>query len=173
MKKILTIEKLKVLKKKKIVLCHGVFDLVHGGHIKYFQEAKKRGDILIVSVTDDKFVNKGPGRPLFNINDRITVLNSIEHIDYLHISKNFTGENVLNYIKPNIYCKGRDYNNKSSKDKNLKKEIDILKKNKGKFIIIDQLLKSSSNAINKSNLLFDDNTNIFLNKIKKNIRYQK
>ena len=169
MKKILTIEKLKTLKKlkKKIVLCHGVFDLVHSGHIKYFQEAKKRGDILIVSVTDDKFVNKGPGRPLFKINDRIAVLNSIEHIDYLHISKNFTSENILNYIKPNIYCKGKDYKNKLSKDKNLKKEVDILKKNKGKFVIIDQLLKSSSNVINKSNLLFDDNTNIFLNKIRK------
>ena len=62
MKKILTIEKLETLKKlkKKIVLCHGVFDLVQSGHIMYFQEAKKRGDILIVSVTEDKFVNKGP-----------------------------------------------------------------------------------------------------------------
>ena len=52
--------------KKKIVLCHGVFDLVHLGHLKHFKEAKSKGDILIVSVTSDKYVSKGPGRPLFN-----------------------------------------------------------------------------------------------------------
>ena len=48
---------------KKIVLCHGVFDLIHLGHIKYFNAAKKYGDVLIVSITIDKYVNKGIGRP--------------------------------------------------------------------------------------------------------------
>ena len=51
--------------KKKIVLCHGVFDLLHLGHIRHFEEAKKLGDYLIVSVTLNKFVEKGPGRPFF------------------------------------------------------------------------------------------------------------
>ena len=60
LKKIIT--KLKV-RKKKIVLCHGVFDLLHVGHINHFQTAKSYGDILVVSVTSDKYVNKGPGRP--------------------------------------------------------------------------------------------------------------
>ena len=62
--KVIDIKSLKKLKKKykrkKIVLCHGVFDLLHVGHINYFQSAKKLGDILVVSVTEDKFVNKGP-----------------------------------------------------------------------------------------------------------------
>ena len=53
-------------KKNKIVLCHGVFDLVHYGHILHFQSAKKFGDYLVVSVTKDKFIKKGPGKPLFN-----------------------------------------------------------------------------------------------------------
>ena len=71
--KILSENKLKELKKfkKKIVLCHGVFDLVHIGHIEHFQEAKNYADILIVSVTSDKFVNKGPGRPFFSIEKRL------------------------------------------------------------------------------------------------------
>ena len=56
---------------KKIVLCHGVFDIVHVGHLKYFDQAKKLGDILVVSVTSDKYVNKGKNRPLFNISKRI------------------------------------------------------------------------------------------------------
>ena len=57
-------------KQKKIVLCHGVFDLLHIGHIKHFKEAKTLGDIVIVSITSDKFVNKGPNRPIFNQNLR-------------------------------------------------------------------------------------------------------
>ena len=66
MKKIVSIENLaKIIsklknKEKKIVLCHGVFDLLHIGHINHFKEAKKLGDILVVTVTQDKFVNKGP-----------------------------------------------------------------------------------------------------------------
>ena len=56
---------------KKIVHCHGVFDLLHVGHINYFKSSKVYGDILVVSVTGDKFVNKGPGRPAFSINNRL------------------------------------------------------------------------------------------------------
>ena len=58
---------------KKIVLCHGVFDLLHIGHLNYFKKAKLLGDVLIVSVTDDKFVNKGPGRPSFSISQGISL----------------------------------------------------------------------------------------------------
>jgi cytidyltransferase-like protein len=50
---------------KRIVLCHGVFDLLHIGHIRYFEQAKKHGDLLVVTVTPDRFVNKGPERPAF------------------------------------------------------------------------------------------------------------
>ena len=63
---------------KKVVLCHGVYDLVHPGHIIHFEEAKKLGDILVVSVTAAKYVRKGPGRPYFNDELRLKVLSSIE-----------------------------------------------------------------------------------------------
>ncbi len=72
MKKIISFNELGILKKKyesknkKIVLCHGTFDLIHVGHIKHFASAKKYADILVVSITSDKFVLKGPGRPIFN-----------------------------------------------------------------------------------------------------------
>ena len=56
---------------KKVVLCHGVFDLLHYGHISHFEQAKKFGDILVVSVTPDNYVNKGPSRPAFNENIRM------------------------------------------------------------------------------------------------------
>ncbi|MBC8349004.1 MAG: adenylyltransferase/cytidyltransferase family protein [Verrucomicrobia bacterium] len=50
----------------KIVQCHGTFDLIHPGHVIHFEESKGMGDVLIVTVTGEKFVNKGPGRPYFN-----------------------------------------------------------------------------------------------------------
>ena len=97
--KILNIKSLKKLKerykRKKIVLCHGVFDLLHVGHINYFQSAKKLGDILIVSITEDKFVNKGPGRPAFTIDNRVKFLKEINIIDYVCISNDFTSEKII------------------------------------------------------------------------------
>ena len=67
------IQKLKK-KGKKIVQCHGVFDLLHPGHIRHFEAAKKQGDALIVTLTKDKYVNKGPGRPVFNQRLRLNQL---------------------------------------------------------------------------------------------------
>ena len=58
-------------KGKKIVLCHGVFDLLHFGHLNHFEKAKSHGDILVVSITPDKFVNKGPSRPTFEESVRL------------------------------------------------------------------------------------------------------
>ena len=115
MKKIVEIKDLKVLKKeysdkkKKIVLCHGVFDLIHIGHIKYFNSAKKLGDILIVSLTPDRYVNKGPGRPIFNEKLRSEFLKNISIIDHIVINNLSTSVNIINLLKPNIYCKGSDY----------------------------------------------------------------
>ena len=57
--------KLKYREKKVVVHCHGVFDLLHIGHIKHFQQAKKLGDIVVVTLTPDRYVNKGPNRPCF------------------------------------------------------------------------------------------------------------
>ena len=155
--KVIDIKSLKKLKdkfkRKKIVLCHGVFDLLHVGHINYFQSAKKLGDILVVSTTDDKFVNKGPGRPAFTINNRIKFLKEINCIDYVCVSNDFTSEKIIKSLKPNFYCKGSDYSLKNiKKDKNLKKEIDALTNCRGKFNIIKEPSFSSSKYINENEL---------------------
>ena len=148
------LKKILKLKKsgKKITLCHGVFDIVHIGHLKYFDQAKKLGDILIVSVTSDKYVNKGPNRPIFSTNKRIFFLKKLKNIDFVIKSSSATAEKIINTIKPNYYCKGPDYLAKK-KDDNLKKEIDILKRNKGKFIAVKHKKYSSSKIINQINKL--------------------
>ena len=112
-------------KKKLIVgLAHGVFDIVHIGHLEHFKEAKKNCDKLIVSVTSDKYVNKGPNRPAFPIKDRVNFLKSIKWIDDVIVSNHETAINSIRKIKPNIYFKGLDYKNLNKKSKNnLSKEI--------------------------------------------------
>lgn len=99
--------------KKKIVLCHGVFDLLHPGHIKHFESAKQKGDILVVTVTKDEYVNKGPGRPIFNQTLRAESVASIECIDYVAINEWPTAVEAIKKLKPNFYVKGEDYTDKT------------------------------------------------------------
>ena len=72
---------------KRIVQCHGCFDLLHPGHVMHFKAARNFGDVLIVSVTEDMYVNKGPDRPIFDENIRAENLAAIEYIDYVFINK--------------------------------------------------------------------------------------
>ena len=105
-KKIISIENLKKIisklkvKRKKIVLCHGVFDLLHVGHINHFQEAKNYGDVLIVSVTSDRYVNKGPNRPAFTSDLRLESLASLESVDYVAENKWPSAVETIKFLKP-------------------------------------------------------------------------
>lgn len=94
---------------KTIVLCHGVFDLLHYGHIEHLQEAKKQGDILVVSVTAAKYVKKGPGRPYFNDQQRMTFLASLECVDYVILSEAVTVHDIVRFVQPDVYVKGQEY----------------------------------------------------------------
>ena len=155
------IKKLK-LKNKKIGLCHGAFDLIHVGHIKHFKSSKRHCDFLIVSITSDKFVNKGLGRPLFNKDARANTISALSVVDAVIISNFETSEEIINLIKPDVYFKGPDYkNNKKDLSKNIYKEIKAVKKNKGKIIYSNDETYSSSNIINKSGILLNDNQKIF------------
>ena len=135
----------KKFKEKKIVLCHGVFDLLHIGHIDYLESAKKFGDILIVSITSDKFVNKGPGRPYFSEYKRAKMLLSLKIVNYVIINDSLTAENIIKVVKPSFYAKGPDYkDNKNDITKNIYKEVALVKKYKGKIIYTSGEVSSSS-----------------------------
>ena len=94
---------------KSIVHCHGVFDLIHLGHIRHFQQAKKQGDVLIVTLTPDRYVNKGPGRPAYTESLRAESLAALEVIDFVAINEWPTAEETIRILKPNVYAKGSDY----------------------------------------------------------------
>ena len=95
------ISRLKV-RGKKIILCHGVFDLLHIGHIKHFAQAKGLGDVLIVSITADQFVNKGPNRPAFSDQYRIEAVAALDAVDYVVLSKKPTAVKMIEALRPNI-----------------------------------------------------------------------
>ena len=162
------------VKKKKIVLCHGVYDLVNLGHINYLKNAKKLGDILIISVTSDKYVNKGPGRPAFNTEQRISFLSELKFVDKVFESNDFTAVKLIEKIKPDFYCKGIDYpHSKIGKDKNLKAEINAVKKNLGKFVVISEKKFSSSQIINSNGLQnLDKECKNYLKSIRKITNFQ-
>ena len=94
---------------RKVVLCHGVFDLLHPGHIQHFQEARQLGDILVVTVTADAYVNKGPGRPAFTHRLRMESLAAMECIDYVALSEWPTALEVIRRLRPDFYVKGSEY----------------------------------------------------------------
>ena len=95
----------------KIVQCHGTFDLIHPGHVIHFQESKGLGDKLIVTVTGENFVNKGPGRPYFNDELRLQSLAALESVDYVAIVPFPAAVEAIEAVEPDIYCKGKEYEN--------------------------------------------------------------
>lgn len=99
---------------KKIICCHGVFDLLHPGHIRHFEAAKKKGDVLTVTITKDQHVNKGPGRPVFNHALRAESIAAIECVDYVAINEWPTAIEAIKKLKPHFYVKGSDYADKKS-----------------------------------------------------------
>lgn len=98
----------------KIVQCHGVFDLLHPGHIRHFKAAKAQGDKLVVTVTPDRFVNKGPGRPAFTESLRLESLAALQDIDYVVLNDSPDAVSVIKKIKPAVYVKGSEYSDHGS-----------------------------------------------------------
>lgn len=153
--KILKIEELsKVIrhlkgKGKKIVHCHGCFDLMHPGHIKYFQAAKKMGDILVVTVTPDIYVDKGVGRPVFDQNLRAESIAALECVDYVALNKWPTAEETLRTLRPNIYVKGQEFKNFKDKTGKIQKENKVVHEIGAETRFTHGIVFSSTKLLNK------------------------
>jgi rfaE bifunctional protein nucleotidyltransferase chain/domain len=144
-------EKLRNLKSegKKIVLCHGCFDLMHPGHIKYFQASKKMGDILVVTVTPDVYVDKGSGRPVFNQNLRAESIAALECVDYVAINKWSTAEETLRLLRPHIYVKGQEFKKLEDKTGKIQKEYKVIKEIGAELRFTHEIVFSSTKLLNK------------------------
>lgn len=135
---------------KKIVHCHGVFDLMHIGHIRHFEEAKALGDILVVTVTQDKHVNKGSHRPVFKENLRAESVAALGAVDYVAVNQWAGAVETIALLKPDFYVKGKEYQD-SGKDvtQGIVREENAVKASGGKLVFTDNITFSSSNLINR------------------------
>ena len=93
----------------QVVLCHGCFDPLHVGHVRYFTEARGHGDILVVTVTPDRYVDKGPMRPLFEAAVRAEVVAALDVVDYVSVNQWPTAEETLRLLRPHVYVKGQEF----------------------------------------------------------------
>ncbi|OUV61135.1 MAG: hypothetical protein CBC82_07275 [Cellvibrionales bacterium TMED122] len=165
--------KIKALKKKnkKIIHCHGVFDVIHLGHINHFKKAKSLGDILIVTVTADEFVNKGPNRPIFPLDIRMELLANLEFIDLVCPNHSQSAVPAINKLKSDIYCKGKDYKNNSSDiSGQIKLEKKAVNSFGGKIFYTDDEILSSSKIINRSGLKLNIAQKNYLDLVTKKIK---
>ena len=153
---------------KKVVHCHGVFDLLHIGHINHFKSCKTNGDILIVTLTADNFVKKGPNRPFFNEGIRSQAIASLQIVDYVGINYSSTSINAIKELRPDFYCKGQDYlKAKNDLTGNISKEKQAVQKIGGKFFVTYDQMFSSSKLLNTFSSIISDSQRNFLNIIKK------
>ena len=158
---------------EKVVQCHGVFDLLHIGHIKHFAEAKTHGDLLVVSITPDKYVNKGPGRPAFSTQLRLQALAALECIDFVVENEWPSAEKIIEIIKPDFYCKGPDYKDHSEDiTGKIKDEQDAVNLVGGEIIYTDDVTFSSNSLLNKYGNIHSQEQESFIRNISRNNNFQ-
>lgn len=171
--KIKTIEELaEIIQKEKesghkVALSHGCFDLVHIGHIKHFNAAKKMADVLIVTVTPDRFINKGPGRPVFNESLRLETLANLGVIDYVGLNDAPDAVSLIERIRPNFYVKGDEYKNFKDHPEGMRiKEKEAVEKCGGEFVLTSEPTFSSTSIINRNFEYFTPEVSKFINQIR-------
>jgi len=168
-KKILRVDDVKKIigklpRKKKVILCHGVFDIVHPGHVRHLAYAKSKADILIVSITADQFVKKGIYRPHIPEGLRALNLAVFDFVNYVIIDSNTKPLKIINLLKPDFYAKGFEYAN-VNKFPATKEENILLKKIGSKMIFTPgDVVYSSSKILNNEepNLKYEKLSDLIL-----------
>jgi rfaE bifunctional protein nucleotidyltransferase chain/domain len=140
----------------KVALCHGVFDLFHIGHLRHLAEAKRHGDVLVVSITADEYVNKGPDRPVFPAELRSELLAGLDVVDFVVVVHHSSAEPIIEAVQPDIYVKGGEY---ADPDKDITgrivRERELVERFGGRIVFTHDVMFSSSNLLNNHFNLLD------------------
>lgn len=154
-------------KGRSITLCHGVFDLLHVGHLRHLRVASGFGDALIVSITADEFVQKGPGRPVFQSMLRAEMLAALELVDYVVVVDDPSAEPILYAVKPSVYAKGGDYIDPTQDvTGKIVRERDIVEQHGGRLVFTEDITFSSSNLLNRFFNVFEPEVKSYLQELK-------
>ena len=152
---------------RTITLCHGVFDLLHVGHLRHLRVAGGFGDVLIVSITADEFVQKGPGRPVFQSMLRAEMLAALELVAYVVVVHDPSAEPILHAVKPNVYAKGGDYIDPTQDvTGKIVRERDIVEQHGGRLVFTEDITFSSSNLLNRFFNVFEPEVKAHLQELK-------
>jgi len=152
---------------KKVVLCHGFFDLLHYGHIKHFEEARRQGNALVVTITPDIYVAKGLNRPAFTESYRAQMLASLELVDYVAVNRWPNAVEMLAVVAPSVYAKGPDYKNHDADltGKISAEEAAVLDAG-GSMYYTEDVTFSSSALINRHLSSFSSEVNAYLTEMR-------
>ncbi len=123
-------------------LCHGCWDILHIGHIRHLKSAKSECNILVVTVTSDRFVNKGSGRPTFPAEIRAEVVAALSCVDFVAINDDETAVKAIHLLRPDFYFKGMEF--KGNINPALASEIDEVANCNGSIQLIGEKLASST-----------------------------
>lgn len=153
---------------KIVVLCHGVFDILHPGHIRHFEAARRQGDIVVVTITPDEYVGKGPGHPYFHEQLRAESVASLESVSYVAINEWPTAIATIKTLKPNKYIKGSDYSNpQDDLTGKIIEEEEAIKSIGGTICFTDEITFSSSRILNTYFDVVPEQTRVFLTEFRK------
>lgn len=145
---------------RRVVHCHGVFDLLHIGHLRFLMAARRLGDLLVVTITPDEFVNKGPHRPAFTHALRAEALASLEYVDLVAVNAWPTAVEAIHLLKPDIFAKGSEY--VENRTPEILAEEQALAETGGKVAFVEELTSSSSMLLNRYNSAFPEETDAYL-----------
>lgn len=134
---------------RTVVHCHGCFDLMHPGHIKYFQAAGAMGDVLVVTVTPDRYVDKGPGRPVFSERLRAESIAALACVDYVAVNRWPTAEETLRLVRPNIYVKGQEFERMADATGKIQREAEVARETGTELCFTHEIVFSSTELLNK------------------------
>jgi rfaE bifunctional protein nucleotidyltransferase chain/domain len=153
-----------------VALAHGTFDLVHMGHVRHLESARQTADVLVVTLTADRFVNKGPGRPIFSQALRAEMLAALAYVDWVAISEGPTAEPIIRALKPDVYVKGSDYANaEDDVTGKIVDEREAVEAHGGRIAFTDEIVFSSSELINRHLTLFDPKVRGYLDEVRNGI----
>lgn len=153
---------------RRVVHCHGVFDLVHPGHIRHLEAAKREGDVLVVTVTPDEYVNEGPGRPVFNQRLRAESLAALQCMNYVAINEWPTAVKTIRLLRPDVYAKGDEYGQRESDPTGkIHDEEQAILSVGGRIHFTHEITFSSSNLINDHFNVFPPETEYWLKAFRK------
>ena len=148
---------------RRVVLAHGTFDLLHMGHVRHLEQARAEGDMLIVTITGDAFVNKGPGRPVFTAPLRAEMLAALGYVSWVAINEAPTAENVIAALRPDVYAKGSDYAEaKNDATGKIVDERASVEAYGGRIHFTDDITFSSSSLLNRFFDIHDPNLRGYL-----------